>query len=166
MARRRVVGQSGHRRLTQWVGPAIQGYVSVASAGATLIASVPLDEAATIVRTRGQVSVKPFTFAADLNVVGAIGLGIVSSEALAVGVTAVPEPFADGDWGGWFVWRSFSFHYEFGTAVGQSIESMDFEIDSKAMRKGGPNESVVIVAESQGGAFDISMPLRMLIKLS
>ncbi len=34
------------------------------------------------------------------------------------------------------------------------------------MRKVNDNESVVLMAESQTGAFDISMPLRLLFKLS
>ena len=40
------------------------------------------------------------------------------------------------------------------------------EVDSKAMRKVTDDETIVLVAESQVGAYKISMPLRLLLKLS
>jgi len=150
----------------QWIGPAIQGYQAVASGGATLIGSAPFAEPSTIIRTRGQVSIIPSTAGADLNIVGAFGIGIVTSEALAAGVASVPEPFTDADWGGWYVWRSFSYNLEFSDATGLNFLNWNFEVDSKAMRKITTNESLVLVAESQGGAFSISTPIRTLVKLS
>jgi len=157
---------SGARRLTQWIGPALQGYVNVADAGATLIASAPFDEAATIVRTRGMVSIRPQSAAASADFVGAIGIGTVSSEALGVGVTAIPEPFTDADWGGWYVWRSFGYRNDFDDATGVQLFDWGFEVDSKAMRKVGSNESLVMVAESFTGAYSVSMAVRTLVKLS
>jgi len=41
-----------------------------------------------------------------------------------------------------------------------------FEVDSKAMRRMGPNKVLVGIAESQSGAYTISSPLRTLVKLS
>ena len=151
-------------RLTEWIGPADQEYVAVASAGATLVASAPFESPGTIMRTRGHVSIRPEVVSADLSIVGAFGIGIVTSEALAVGVTAVPHPFRDADWGNWYVWRSFSYREEFQTAASVNFLSWDFEVDSKAMRKVRSNESFVMVAESQTGAFRISAPLRTLFK--
>ena len=159
--------QGGHKRLTQWVGPALQDFVSVASGGATLISSIPFDEAATLVRIRGQATIQPGSFAADLNVVGAIGVGFVSTEALNIGVTAIPEPFTDADWGGWALWRAFGLHLDVQSAVGFDAQgAIQLELDSKAMRKGGPSESLVAIAESQAGAFDIALTMRTLVKLS
>ena len=163
---RRHFASGGSRRLTQWVAPANQGYVVVADGGATVVSTIPFGVPATIVRTRGQVSIRPNSLAADAAIIGAIGMGIVSAEAVAIGVTAIPEPFTDGDWPGWFVWRSFSFLYEFQDATGTGIQTIDFEVDSKAMRKIGQNETIVFVAESQAGAFQVSSPVRMLIKLA
>ena len=166
MARPRGFVRTGQRRLTQWIGPALQGYIAVATGGATVIASVPFLEKATIARTRGNVSIKPEAVASDTELIGAVGFGVVSSEALAAGVASIPEPFTDADWSGWFVWRSFSYDFEFSDASGLNYPDWNFEVDSKAMRKVGPNESAVIVAESFSGAFRISIPLRMLVKLS
>jgi len=167
VARRRFPSHTGSRRVTQWIGPADQGYVSVASGGATLIASTSFEDSTTVVRTRGHTSIQPGSFAADLNVIGAVGMAIVSAEALAAGITSIPEPFNDADWGGWLVWRSFSLHLDVATAAGfDSNAALEFELDSKAMRKITPNEALVIVAESQAGAFDISTPWRVLVKLT
>ena len=137
------------------------------SAGATLLASFAFEEPVTIMRARGQISVRPTVFTGDLDIVGAIGMGVVSAEAAAAGVASIPEPFNDADWGGWFVWRSFSYRIELGgTPANAAFLPWFFEVDSKAMRKAKTNDVVVIVAESQQGAFNISPPIRLLVKLS
>jgi len=169
MPRRRFVS-SGPKRQNQWVAPAAQAYLSVGSTNSVIIASFTPDAQGlnhpTVVRTRGQVSIKLPTYAADANVVGAFGVGIVTEQAFNAGQASIPETFDEADWGGWFVWRSFSLHYESITAASSFIASWEFEVDSKAMRKVGPNDTIVLMASSQVGAFDISMPLRMLLKLS
>ncbi len=152
-------------RLTDWIGPAIQGSVNVASGGASIISSASFDAPATIVRTRGNVAVIPQSFAADLNVFGAIGVGIVSDEAFNAGVASIPEPFADADWSGWYLWRSFSYTLELGDATSIMTVNWNFEVDSRAMRKVGSNETLVVVAESQGGAFSLFAGVRTLVKL-
>jgi len=132
-----------------------------------LVASASFEEALTVVRTRGMISVKPNVYTADASIMAAIGVGIVSAEALAAGVASIPEPFTDADWGGWYVWQSFAYVFEFNAAATLAFPaSAQFEIDSKAMRKVSPNEALVVIAESLGGAFEISTPLRTLVKLS
>ncbi len=171
MARPRNRGftRSARRQLT-WVGPAEQAYVTVTNGSKVIIAS--FDAATnglpkpTVVRTRGEVSVVPTTFAADLDIIGAYGLAIVSDRAFAAGAASIPGPFTDAGWDGWFVWRSFSQHVEFIDGTGFLITRMAHEVDSKAMRKITDDETLVLMAESQAGAFKISMPLRFLFKLS
>lgn len=158
--------RSGRKRLAQWLAPAVQGYTAVAATGATILAFASFEEPLTIVRTRGQISVRPTVATADLDIVGAFGAAIVSTEAFTAGIASVPEPFSDADWGGWYVWRSFAYSMEFGTAVGVERLSWDFEVDSKAMRKLSSNETIVFVAESIVGAFSITSSLRTLLKLS
>ncbi len=166
MPRTHFRGRTSKQRLTQWVGPADQGFIAVATGGATIVGFASFEEAVTAIRTRGMVSVRPQAFAAGVDVVGAIGLGIVSTEAFVAGIVSVPEPFNDADWGGWFVWRSFAYRFDFSTNEGALNFDWTFEVDSKAMRRITPNETVVMVAESQVGAYSIAMPLRMLVKLS
>ncbi len=153
-------------RLTQWISPPQQNYVAVATGGATLISSFPAEEPLTFMRTRGMVSVRPAAFTADLTVCGAVGIGIVSAEAFAAGVGSIPEPYTDADWGGWFMWRSFCYRFEFEDATGTMLGSWDFEVDSKAMRKVSPNEVAVFIAESQFGGFSVADCTRQLVKLS
>ncbi len=169
MAHRRVLrargGPSQPPRLTQWVGTALQGYVSVAAAGATLINSFSPAERVTVIRNRGQVSIIPEVVSADIEIVGAYGEMVVTNEAFAAGVGSMPEPFTDGD-ADWCVWRSFSYRFEFVDATGVNFPNWNFEVDSKAMRKMGPNKVYVAIAESQAGAFQISAPVRTLVKLA
>jgi len=157
--------QSKSARLTQWIGPADQGPIAVASGGATLIDSVAFNQPATIMRTRGYVGIRATNAGADATIVGAIGVAIVSEEAFLAGVASIPEPYTDADWGGWYVWRSFSFRHQFFDATGVLLEDFGFEVDSKAMRKVAPNEALVFIGESQQGAFDVVDSTRTLIKL-
>ncbi len=152
-------------RQTQWVAIADQNFSNVASAGATLISSFTPVDALTVVRTRGQISIRPTTLAATIDIVGAYGEAVVSNEAFQAGVGSIPEPFSDSDWGGWLVWRAFAFTYS--VVAGSTIlSSQVLEIDSKAMRKMGPNDVLVSIAESQVGAYSISANTRTLIKHS
>ena len=159
-------GGSRSARLTEWVAPADQGFINVADGGATLLSSILIEAPVTVMRTRGMMSIKPQSFSADLDIVGAFGIAVVTVEAFTAGVASVPEPFTDADWGGWMVWRSFNLHLEQVTNAGLLLGSWNFEIDSKAMRKVTGNEIIVAVAESQAGAYAIADSTRTLIKLA
>ena len=168
MAARRSFVRPGVRRpkrLTQWGGMVDQGFVTVASGGSTLISSTAFEAPGTMVRARGSFSVKPSSYTADVTPVGAFGIGLVSAEALAIGITAVPTPYRDSDWGGWMVWKPFALHFESITQAGVLLGSWTFEIDSKAMRKVDANTAFVFVAESQSGAFSIAETVRLLLML-
>ena len=152
------------KRLTEWSGLADQTGVNVASAGATLISSVSFEDPGTIVRARGSFMWRPQVYNADLSMAGAFGIGLVSSEALAVGITAIPTPFSDSDWGGWMVWQSFSGRMEFRSDAGTRFADsfVEIQIDSKAMRKVEPSTAMVFVAESQSGAMFVAEQVRLL----
>ncbi len=130
------------------------------------MASLSFEEPLTIVRTRGMLSIELNSYAADLVIAGAFGMGVVSTEAFTAGIASVPEPFSDADWGGWFVWRSFAHRYELITAASSLLATWSMEIDSKAMRKVQVNETLVVVAESQVGDFSVFDGTRHLLKLS
>ncbi len=156
----------GPQRVAQWVGSADQGSVAVTAGAKVVIQSNALLENATIVRVRGQLTTFPTVASADLNIIGAYGIGIVSDEAFAAGAASIPGPWSNKDWGGWFVWLPISWRFEFISGVGVLQAGITSVIDSKAMRKIGLNETVVVVAESQGSAFDVMDPFRMLLKLA
>ncbi len=152
------------------MAPADQNVISVASGASVIIAS--FDPAAnfllkpTIVRSRGEVTIRPQTFGADLSIGGALGICVVSDEALAAGTAAIPRPFDDADWGGWMVWQSFFYNLEFSDTTGLRQVDKSWQVDSKAMRKVSDGESVVLMCESQTGAFNCGMHIRQLYKLS
>jgi len=132
-----------------------------------LVSSLSAGEATTIVRTRGMITIKPGSFAADLDIIGAVGIGVISDEAFGIGITAIPTPYSDADWPGWLMWESFAIHLEVLSAVGFNVPAaVAIAVDSKGMRKVGSNESLVLIAESQVGAFDIADTTRQLFKLS
>ena len=91
---------------------------------------------------------------------------MVSDRAFAAGVASIPGPFTDAGWNGWFVWRFFSLALDFDDATGLRMIQHAQEVDSKAMRKMTDDEMLVLVAESETAGFSISMPLRILMKLS
>ena len=174
MARGKVV--RGHvrrdQRKTTWVGPALQNFIAVAAGAKVIVASFDASAAGfpspTVVRTRGQVQTGPGTgIVVDKEIIGAYGLAVVTDRAFAAGVASVPGPFTDAGWNGWFVWRSFHYVQEAaGTVATLLQQTASQEVDSKAMRRVTDDETVVLVAESQLGAFSISMPLRLLFMLS
>ncbi len=160
----------GKRRGTTWIGPADQGYVAVATNTKVLVGS--FDPFAvgminpTLIRTRGGLSVIPGAFTADVAFIWAYGIGIVSDQAFAAGAASIPGPFTDSDWDGWQTWISGSARFEFGDATGFELQSEIQQVDSKAMRKVTDGETIVVMAESQAGAFQVSAPIRLLMKLS
>ena len=131
------------RRKTGWsVGPSQPASRSFTANGAALWATgavIGLD-GLTVVRTRGSIT-------SWLEVVTSIGDGfqrvghgiaLVTAEAFAVGITAVPLSIMDMDWDGW-LWHTLQ-----GPLIGLSVTESDntgplsqvrLEIDSKAMRK-------------------------------
>ena len=169
--RNRLPARAGStKRLVTWIGPADQAFLAVAANTKVLLASFDAEAAflnrPTIVRTRGAVDHAPTVVSADVNYIGAFGMAVVSDQAFGIGITAIPGPFSNADWDGWFVWRSFSYSYAFDSAISARSVQETMEIDSKAMRKVSVNETIVLVVESQSGAFSISVPVRMLLKLS
>ena len=168
MARPRTVQRTSRRggRLSEWIGVADQAFSNVASGGATLISSFTPLETLTVIRNRGVISIQPQAVTADLDIVGAFGMGIVSVEAFNAGVASMPEPFSDAQWSGWMVWQAFAFRFELLDTTGANFVPWTMELDSKAMRKMGPHEVLIAIAESQVGAYSIAAPMRTLVKLS
>ena len=85
---------------------------------------------------------------------GALGIGIVTTDAFDAGITAVPGPFSDSDWDGW-IWHHF-FQLR-GIAVqsqGADVAinsvggTLRIPIDSKAMRIQSDNEVLFGMTET------------------
>ena len=172
MARVHAVRARGPRRKTTWFqfAPLSQ----VVTTGATLVFS--LNAAA--------LALRPFTFirsywslytmsdqvAADEIFGAAFGLAIVSDQASAIGVTAIPTPVTDMASDLFFghvnMWGAVS---DGGTGTG-AITGVKHELDSKAMRKVDVGQDLAVVVEGYqgtvGGGTKILMAGRMLIKVN
>ncbi len=127
----------------------------------------------TVVRIRGAVSIwlEAVTTIGDAFGDVALGIGIVSADAFAIGQSAMPSPLSDPDWD--WMWIQY-----LGAMIGRSTTEAELtgplgevrvEIDTKAMRKVHPNETVfgVIETEDETGAVTLSFSAmtRMLSKL-
>ena len=156
------------RRRSLWVGYADQGFLAVGAGLKVAMSNFTLAtlDSLTVVRNRGILAVNSTAVAIDQNVVGAYGIGIVTQQAFAAGVASIPGPWTDSDWDGWMVLIPFSFRYDITTDVGRLITTREITIDSKAMRKMEANETLVAMVESQAVAFDVSAPVRTLVKLA
>ncbi len=171
-ARRGVILRQGRQvRETLWIP--LQGSQTTTTAGttATLIASFNAAALAlrpfTIVRTKGYLYLRSDQGAASESFDIAYGIAVVTDQAVAIGVTAIPTPFTDMDSQNWFVFQQMAGHIEFDSAVGLTNYGTGQEYDSKAMRKVDNGEDVVIVAETSAASngnvlFD---QFRMLVKL-
>ena len=95
---------------------------------------------------------------------------MVSDQAVAIGVTAVPTPTVDGSSDLWHVYEFLAGRFVFGTGVGFTDVGVDRIIDSKAMRKVEDGQDVINVVEGPGAALTVNGSIikgftRILVKL-
>jgi len=175
MARRKsgFVTRGGvQRREMLWTGlPPTQDSVSggseavlISSLGAGILALRPF----TIVRTRGVIGIRSDQIAASEDQVIAYAHAVVSDQANAIGITAVPTPVTDLGSSNFFVYESLFARFNFGDATGFDSQGMTWRtFDSKAMRKVENGQDRVAVLES--GSFSAGAVIftthRVLIKL-
>jgi len=99
----------------------------------------------TIVRTRLELMVISDQAAAVEQQIGALGVAVVSDQAVGVGITAVPTPITDIGSSLWFA---------HALALGQASQTVDnsnpptrISIDSKAMRKVEVGSDMIVTLE-------------------
>ncbi len=118
----------------------------------------------TIVRVRGMLSIISDQVAAAEEPFGALGMAVVSDQAVAAGVGSLPSPITEEGSDLWFT-------YHFGSApintagVMASVATSYF--DSKAMRKVGIGQDLVILFENASSASGLLYvaKYRILVKL-
>ena len=116
----------------------------------------------TIVRTHFHMLLESDQAGAVETQFGALGLIVVTTQATAIGVTAVPIP-ATNLASDWFAHRMFSGNGVNLTDLTSPAQSYD--LDSKAMRKVDIGEDMVIVIENPTArGFSLSSMGRILIK--
>jgi len=89
---------------------------------------------------------------------------VVTNNALAVGITAVPGPVTDVADDGWFVYQPFLYETIELTAVGSRLGNAPLMFDSKAKRRVGEGSVIALVVENAHAThgFDFSFGMRML----
>ena len=121
----------------------------------------------TIIRSRGWVAWNSDQTAASESQVLHYGAIVVSDQAEAIGITAVPTPAADNG-SSWFVYESGAFRLGLISAVGFDPQfSTMLKFDSKAMRKVEEGQTMITVAEADAlsSGLDVRSFMRVLIKL-
>ncbi len=106
-------------------------------------------EPSTILRCRGyvQAALDASKQVADTMSI-AFALGIVSSDAAAAGGGSLPDPFGEPEYP-WLWWGSMTLRSDIAAgeeAYGSSVQIL--EVDTKAMRRMKPGQSLIWVAES------------------
>ena len=163
----------GPHRASEWIGSADQGYLSIAAGTSVLTQSFAItgggvSPSPTLIRTRGVLSVRDAsTPTADKDFVGAMGMCVVSDEAVAAGAASIPGPWNNSEWDGWFVWIPYLFRIEFSSVSGIQIPgSVEIPFDSKAMRKVHLGDSIAVMVESESASCAAAISFRQLYKLS
>ncbi len=109
----------------------------------------------TILRTHMDILVFSDQQAATEAPAASFGCIIVTETAASIGITAIPNPSGvTGDpESDWFVWQALSTSFVFGTAVGvDGGTGHHYIIDSKAMRKVGPDDDMAMVTDCEFAA--------------
>jgi len=122
----------------------------------------------TIVRTRGMLFVQSDQASAAETFIGDFGISVVSEQALAIGITAVPTPLTDKGSDLFFVYEQLAsrFHVGGGSGTGVPTKVGNFkEYDSKAMRKVNDDQDIAVTVENEINGLSIFHSGRMLIKL-
>ena len=171
MARKYIHRNLKSRRETLWIGGS-ESDDGIGAAAAVLVAGFNAAALAlrpfTIVRTRGVISVRSDQVSAGENQFVQYGMSVVSDQAFAIGVTAVPTPFTDQGSDLFFVHEMIANRFEFITGVGfYSVGNRAHYFDSKAMRKVNDDESLAVVKETTTASLGASVydSFRMLVKL-
>ncbi len=141
-----------YRRATSWLrSPLLTGPDTLAAASAVIDSLFITGEPTTIIRIRGAIAVTSDQFASSETWIGAVGVCVVSDQANAIGVTAVPTPVTDADSDLWMMHQYFQGAVAFSTAAAFDFQRYtQFPFDSKAMRKMNEDESLLFVVENSG----------------
>ncbi len=160
------------RRESLWleIGPTDTNLAAASTAAlftgfsAALLALRPF----TIVRVRGYWHIATDQEAVDELQQCAIGFAVVSDQALAIGVTAVPTAFTDIGSDLWFLHQILTSRYQFISNTGSpGVISTGQDLDSKAMRKVEEGQDVALTVETSSASAGllVSKAGRMLVKL-
>jgi len=160
------------RRSTVWLAQKPLIDVAAAADSATFISALDTFGKSllpfTIVRTHVALRVRSDQLSASESYQMGFGGSVVSDQATTIGITAIPNPISDQNSDLFFIHRLEFGELLLASAVGfEENGAKTIQIDSKAMRKVGPEEDVVFCMEtgSVSGGIIVTTGIRMLVKL-
>ncbi len=160
-----------NRRESLWIG-GLEARTTIAGAsGAVLLSSLNAAALAlrpfTVVRTRGAMYLQSDQTGANEFQAVAYGRAVVSDQASAIGITAVPTPVTDDGSDLWYMYEWLFNDFTFVSGVGFGQAGRFKEIDSRAMRKVEDGQDMVSVVESGANTFGLAVHTftRTLVKL-
>ena len=174
MARKGFVTRGNRQvRETLWLGIAAMintlaganNAVLMNTSSAAILALRPF----TVIRTRGFIGIRSDQGAASESFDAAIGFSVVSDQALAIGVTAVPTPFTDQGSDMFFAYEALMGRFLFISGIGVDPGGLMpwIHYDSKAMRKVNDSQDIAFTLENSGVSAGVAVHHtgRMLVKL-
>ncbi len=113
----------------------------------------------TLIRVRGLIDIRSDQNAASEKATGAMGISVVTETARALGVTALQGPGSEAASDAWQTWQGIVAPPTTG-ASGSTL-TVQYMIDSKAMRKLGDLDSIVLLVENLSAAnvFEVMVQL-------
>jgi len=112
----------------------------------------------TILRTRGRISAITTSAGGSADYMLALGIGLCTTEASLAG--AVPLPFDNPSWDGWFVYQVMPV-----LAQGSGNPAGAMEIDSKAMRKVPAGQVLFLATQIFTGAGGVAQVFNEIIQV-
>ncbi len=175
MARRftRTRGRLGAvRRESLWIALDVVSTTLAGASAAVLIGSLNAAALAlrpfTIVRTRGVFGCRSDQVITTEQYQAALGISVVTDQAIGVGITAVPTPQTDSVSDMFFVYEQFMGDFVDQSSVGfESNGLLSMQFDSKAMRRVNDDQDEAITMElsaASDGAI-VRLFFRQLLKL-
>ncbi len=157
----------GHsaKRQTTWFqfAPVEQTVTSGAALVFSLNAAALAMRPFTIVRAHFEIMIRSDQAAAVEQQLAGIGMAVVSDEAVAVGVSAVPTPITEMASHLWFLHRLI--FADASTLTDRTIPAKSLTIDSKAMRKVEVGSDIILAVEhTVGGGWIMDIGGRLLVK--
>ena len=156
------------RKETVWFSWTGTGVVLTATGGTithSLNAAALALRPFTVIRARMQLFLRSDQAASAEDQAAAFGMCVVSDQAVAIGVTAVPTPVTDLASDLWFVHRYLMASY---SGIAGGARGIPYEVDSKAMRKVDLGQDLISVAEVDlgiGAGVTMFIAGRILVKV-
>ncbi len=157
------------RRETHWVGEPFSTTTIASTNGVAIISSLTAVGLAlrpfTVIRSRGYIHVESDQDAVTERYGAAVGYCVVSEQATAIGVTAVPTPDTDQDSDLWLMLEQLFGRLHVTTDISRFESGIGRQYDSKAMRKVEDGQDLILVAECPTTSGNIMIMGRQLLKL-